>query len=199
MRRGILRTLSAVGWAASWPPICKENLAHAALSCNGATRRCIRYSHYRGCTASGGHPAVARRSVAGATRASGLSPGTGWPTPPCPKWIRFATPWSPRSHARGSRNPARRLGCGAPQTGGNSACASCLSACEHHVPRPPGQKVGVGAPDWTKLITGAGIQVRGENFYAFPPQQDDDPSIDVTRGWQRSATRALDDFGDRAL
>ena len=32
-----------------------------------------------------------------------------------------------------------------------------------------------------------------------PPQQDDDPGIDVTRGWQRSASRALDDFGDRAL
>ena len=31
------------------------------------------------------------------------------------------------------------------------------------------------------------------------PQQDDDPGIDVTRGWQRSATRALDDSGDRAL
>ena len=33
-----------------------------------------------------------------------------------------------------------------------------------------------------------------------PPQQhDDDPGADVTRGWQRSASRALDDFGDRAL
>ena len=32
-----------------------------------------------------------------------------------------------------------------------------------------------------------------------PQQRDDDPGVDVTRGWQRSAFRALDDFGGRAI
>ena len=32
--------------------------------------------------------------------------------------------------------------------------------------------------------------------HASPQQHDDDPGVHVTRGWQRSVSRALDDFGD---